>query len=228
MTDTVAAPGAPVSVACPQSALAPGESTTCTASVLPTQADVNSGSIRDTAVAGGSTPQGAPVASNESSATVTAASEPAISLVKSADPATVTAVGDVLTYTFIVTNEGNVTLTGVTVADVPSPPAGPVVVTCPQTTLDAGQSTSCTGSYSATQDDLDAGHIVDTATATGTPPAGDQVTSEPSSVTVTAASGPALSIVKSADPATASAAGQAITYPSLSPTPATSPWPACP
>jgi len=60
--------------------------------------------------------------------------------VKSADKTSVSAVGDVITYSFVVTNTGNVTLHNVTVTDTQIAPAvaltsGP---TCPTSTLAPG------------------------------------------------------------------------------------------
>ena len=67
----------------------------------------------------------------------------------------------------MVTNTGNVTLTGVTVDD---PKVG--TVTCPATTLAPAESTTCTATYTLTQADVDAGEVVNNATASGTPPTG--------------------------------------------------------
>ena len=50
---------------------------------------------------------------------------PALSIVKTADPTTVTAAGDTVDYSFVVTNTGNVTVTGITVTDTFTAPAGP-------------------------------------------------------------------------------------------------------
>ncbi len=47
------------------------------------------------------------------------------------------------------------------------------------TTLAPQASTTCTGTYTVTQADIDAGSITNTATASGTPPTGPPVTSAP-------------------------------------------------
>ena len=69
-------------------------------------------------------------------------------------------VGEAINYTFAVKNEGNVTLTNVTVTD---PKVSPI--TCPATTLAVGASMTCTGSYVLIQSDIDAGKVENTATA---------------------------------------------------------------
>jgi len=73
--------------------------------------------------------------------------------------------GDKVTYSFAVTNTGNVTLTEVSVAD---PKAGEV--TCPKTTLAPKASTTCTATYAATAADITAGVIENKATVTAVTP----------------------------------------------------------
>ena len=70
-------------------------------------------------------------------------------------------VGEAINYTFAVKNEGNVTLTNVTVTD------PKVAVVGGPTTLDVGETdtTTFTGVYHLTQIDIDAGHFFNTATA---------------------------------------------------------------
>ena len=93
-----------------------------------TQADLDNGSINDSAIASGSPPSGPPVDSPPSTATVPVTQSPALSIVKSVTapppPASVNAVGQTVTYHFTVTNTGNVGLTGVSVDDTQEPPAG--------------------------------------------------------------------------------------------------------
>ncbi|RZN40097.1 MAG: DUF11 domain-containing protein, partial [Methanosarcinales archaeon] len=80
---------------------------------------------------------------------------------------------DTLTYTFNVTNTGNVNLDPVTVTD---PMSGISVILCTATSLAPSASMTCTATYTVTQADVDAGSINNTATATGTPPTGGSVT----------------------------------------------------
>ena len=71
--------------------------------------------------------------------------------------------GDRIDYTLTASNSGNTTLTGVTVSD---PKLGALACTPPQpATLLPGQQISCTGSYTLTQADLDAGTVHNVATA---------------------------------------------------------------
>jgi uncharacterized repeat protein (TIGR01451 family) len=76
-------------------------------------------------------------------------------------------VGETITYTFTVTNSGNVTLHNVDVEDTVG---GVTVVGDPLATLAVGasDSTTFTGSYTIIQADIDAGHFFNTATATST------------------------------------------------------------
>ena len=205
--------GTPPVVTCPVNTLAPGASTTCTATYTVTQADIDAGAIIDTAIATGTPPTGPPVTSGPSTATVTATPVPGLALLKTAEPSTVTAAGQTVVYHYRVTNTGNTTLTGVSAADIAFSGSGtPPVVTCPVTTLAPGESTTCTGAYVITQADADAGSVVDTATASGTPPTGPPVTSSPSTATVTIVSLSSLALLKTAQPPTVTAAGQTVVY----------------
>jgi uncharacterized repeat protein (TIGR01451 family) len=184
------------SVSCPGGNVAPGDSITCTGSYTVLQADLNAGSVTNTAFASsGSTD------SPTDSVTINAAVGPGLSLSKSASTTTYDTVGQVITYSYLVTNSGNTTISGVTVTD------DLLTVTCPGGTLDPGDSETCTASHTVTQVDLDAGSITNTATAS------DGSTTSPSdSVTVTALQSPALLIDKSTTATDYSAVGQTIDY----------------
>ena len=111
---------------------------------------------------------------------------PALSLVKAATPATYSAVGDVISYSYLVKNTGNVTLAGpVTVTD------DKATVTCPAGGLAPGASMTCTASYTITQADLDGGSVKNTAQAHA-----NGTDSNFDDETVTAIQNPAIAIVK--------------------------------
>ena len=104
-------------------------------------------------------------------------------------------VGDTLRYEVTATNAGTVTQTAVAVSD---PRLGAMTCTPNQpVTLKPGQHVTCTGSTKVAQTDVDAGEVVNTATATGTPPPG--LTTPPAAHTVdtpTERARPALSVTK--------------------------------
>jgi LPXTG-site transpeptidase (sortase) family protein len=86
-------------------------------------------------------------------------------------------VGDTISYAFTVENTGNVTLTNITLADTVGGvtiSGGPIASLAPG----ASDNTTFTGSYTITQADIDAGSFTNTATVTGTPPSGPDVTDD--------------------------------------------------
>jgi uncharacterized repeat protein (TIGR01451 family) len=192
--------------------LAPGQSATFTATYTLTQADLNKGSVADSATATGTPPTGSPITSSPSTASVTTTSNPALSIVKSVtSTGPYDAVGQTVAYKFVVTDTGNVTLTSVGVDDAQTAPAGALssgptcqsvapsgsCTTASSTTLAPGQSATFTATYTLTQADLNKGSVADSATSTGTPPTGSPVTSSPSTASVALTANPGLSVVKS-------------------------------
>ena len=194
-------------ITCPAATLLPGIATTCTATYVVTAADMNAGSILNTAAAHGTPPTGADVTDTDSAA-VTAIAAPAIQIVKTANPTSVAIAGETVNYTFVVTNTGNVSLTGVAVTD---PLPGLTPISCPGTTLAAGASMTCTASYAVTLADINAGGVANTASVTGHPPTGPAV-SDTDTASVTVVQTPAISLVKGSSAASVSAAGQSMTY----------------
>ncbi|WP_243228965.1 DUF11 domain-containing protein [Microbacterium sp. CIAB417] len=207
-------------VVCPvgASSLAPGASVTCTATYEVTQEDVDAGSITNAATATGTPPNGEPPVSPESEVTIPSEEPaPALTIDKEADVETITAAGETIEYSFLVTNTGNVTLTDVVVSEGEFSGTGELSdVVCPAgaSSLAPGASVTCTATYDLTQEDVDAGSITNAATATGTPP--NPVTPPPVSpsdeVTVDVPAAPALTIDKEADVETITAAGETIEY----------------
>ncbi|MDT4904579.1 MAG: hypothetical protein QOH52_2595, partial [Pseudonocardiales bacterium] len=197
--------------------LAPAADVTCTATYVTTQADVDAGGVTNIATATGTPPGNTPPpTSPPSTVVVPAPPVPGITVAKSAVPATVGQAGDTVTYNFVVTNTGNVTLTDVTVNDTSFTGTGTLsAITCPSSILAPGLGETCTATYTVTQADADAATISNTATATGTPPGETPPpTAPPSPATVTIPPAPGLSVVKSASPMDAAlyTVGQTITY----------------
>jgi uncharacterized repeat protein (TIGR01451 family) len=145
---------------------------------------VDAGSVTNTATAQGDPPgTTTPVLSPPSTATVPAIGAPAITVVKSARPLTFSKPGTLISYSFLVTNNGNATLTNVQVNDTGLP--GLSAIICPSTTLAPGASETCTATYVTTAADVRAGQVTNTATAQGDPPGSTTpVISQPSTVTV--------------------------------------------
>jgi hypothetical protein len=92
---------------------------------------------------------------------------PSLTIVNTASPATYSAVGDLISYSFLVTNTGDTNINNLSVADDKATDES-----CPLTTLTPTQSTTCAASYTIIQGDLDAGSVSNTATASGTPEQG--------------------------------------------------------
>ncbi len=163
--------------ALPVAGIAPGGSLTCTVNHAITQAEIDAGSVTNTASANTQTALGL-LSSAPDSETVTANQSPAVSVVKSAGAivdgdGNGTDAGDTIAYTFVVKNEGNVSLTSVGVSD---PKVG--TVSCPVTSLAPGISTNCTATYTLTQVDVNSGQVTNSAVASGTPPTGPAVTDQ--------------------------------------------------
>ena len=81
-----------------------------------TAADVKAGHITNAATVKGKAPDGKVVDASDT-ATVTFIPAPGISLAKSAEPDTFGKPGQTITYTYVVTNSGNVPLSAITLSD---------------------------------------------------------------------------------------------------------------
>ncbi|MFB6813712.1 hypothetical protein ACFCV8_04095 [Streptomyces sp. NPDC056347] len=168
-------------VSCPTTTLAVGQTVTCTATYTVTAADAAAGSIDNTAVATGRS-DGDTVTSPPSSETVPIRRPPSIGIEKNVVTAGPYAVGQTVTYRYTVRNTGGTQLNSVAVHD-----DHVTGITCLSTTLapagEAGDSTTCTGTYTITAADGTAGSVTNTATATGTTD-GETVTSPETELTL--------------------------------------------
>ncbi len=106
-------------VTCPPTptSLGTGQTITCTASYSITQTDLDAGAVTNLATATAKDISNQTVTSNQDSKTVTAAQNPRLALTKTADPTSYDHVGQVISYTLVATNDGNVTLNGVSITD---------------------------------------------------------------------------------------------------------------
>ena len=190
-------------VSCSRDTLPVGESTTCTAIYPVTQDDIDKGKVDNKA--GVSCRENISAYDDE---TVNLPQNPKLSIEKTgvfdSGSDNIANPGDLITYTFNVTNIGNITLTGITVTD---PLLGGALVSCSRDTLLVGGSTTCTATYPVTQDDIDAGEVKNTATADSDE--SDEVTDD---AIVELPQKPGLSIDKSATSSTYSKVGDIITY----------------
>jgi uncharacterized repeat protein (TIGR01451 family) len=103
---------------------------------------------------------------------------PDITLAKTANVSSFSGPGITITYTYVVTNDGNTTLSPVTVTD---PMAGLSQIVCPPSTtnvissLAPGASVTCTATYLTTSADATRGYITNIGSASGTTPANTAV-----------------------------------------------------
>jgi hypothetical protein len=137
---------------------------TCTASHTITQADIDAGSYNNAACVDDGA-GGAVEACDD--VTTPADQNPALSLTKVATPVTYSAVGQIITYNYVIRNTGNVTLSGpFTVTD------DKTTVTCTQpadNALSPNETMNCTATYTIKATDLNAtntGSVTNKATAT--------------------------------------------------------------
>ncbi|HYB93487.1 MAG TPA: SdrD B-like domain-containing protein, partial [Vicinamibacterales bacterium] len=156
-----------VAVSCPSTSLAVGASMVCTGTGVATAgAYVNNGCVAATSAAG--------VALNACDPDHYYGQTPSISIVKltngtdnNAAPGVYVAAGSTVTWTYNVTNTGNVTLTDVAITD------DKVGAICVIPSLAPGASDSCTKTGTALE-----GQYVNMGTVTGKPPVGPEVTDE--------------------------------------------------
>ena len=142
----------------------PGATAACTASnnvYTLTLDDITAGSVLNTATA--STSYETDPVTDDDEVTTETLPVREISLTKTPSVTTFKSVGDTITYTYTITNTGNLELFPTyTVVDDKI-----ALVDCPLTPdpLVPGATVDCTGDYAITQDDLDAGTVVNHATA---------------------------------------------------------------
>jgi len=159
--------------------LAPGESVVGEALYTLTQADIDAGHVYNLASATGvppTTPGGdvpPPLPPVEDDVDLPTPATPVITLVKTGALADGSRAGDRVEYTFVATNTGNLTLTEVSISD-PMVGLSALVYDWSAATAEGvlapGEQVTATAQYTLTQADVDAGHVDNLASTTGTPP----------------------------------------------------------
>ncbi len=190
------------------SPLTPGATTTCSGTYTVTQTDLDTLTTLNSTVTATAMDRRQTRTSNEVSVSVPLARNPALSMQMTASPTTATNLGDIITYTYVLTNSGNVTL---------SPPftivddkASNITCESPTSTLAPGATKTCTGRRAVSQTDLDAGFVTNLATASAVF-AGQTVSSSQQSTTVTTFVGPRLKLQITPNPSSVYA-GDTVTY----------------
>ena len=181
-----------------------------------TQDDIDKGEVENQATAEGTAPDGTVVTDlsgltiTDNDITITVlCQDPAIAIVKTGilndeDQDGCSNVGETIGYTFTVTNQGNVSLSFVSVTDpLIATISGPIGDTDGDSELDVTETWEYTGTYAITQADIDTGEVVNQATAKGESPSGETVTDDSGATvsdddpTITAlCQNPAIAIVK--------------------------------
>jgi uncharacterized repeat protein (TIGR01451 family) len=162
-----------VTVTCPKTTLAAGESMTCTATgTAGTGQYTNIGTVTGTDAAG------EPVSATDPDNYFGVSGN--LALVKKTNgtdnnsaPGVYVVPGSTVTWTYLVTNNSNATVSAIALKDnngTPANTADDVTVTCPKTTLAAGESMICTATGTAVT-----GQYTNIGTVTGTDAAGEPV-----------------------------------------------------
>jgi uncharacterized repeat protein (TIGR01451 family)/LPXTG-motif cell wall-anchored protein len=204
-------------MSCPAATLDPGAYMTCTATHTFTQAELDangsptpgSGVLYNLVTASSNE---APDATDDLSIPISVG--PSLTVVKSSTTSEVTAAGQIVPYSYLLTNAGNVTLTGVTLSD-DNTDADPVCEWANSSdaatgagTLSIGETVTCSASHTVTQAEMNAGGTVDnTATADS-----DQTSPVNDNLSIPIAAEPSISVTKSASPTSRQAPGGAFTY----------------
>jgi uncharacterized repeat protein (TIGR01451 family) len=160
---------------CGSGPLAPGAHTGCMVIHNITQADLDNGSITNSATAS-TAYKSATVTSTSANASVNAVQNLHLSLARHTNLDRYTFAGTTITYTLTATDDGNTTLHNVVISDTL---VAPLACSPPQPAiLSPGEQINCTGSYTVQQSDLDNGTIDDTAHASGSGPQSQPVSAQ--------------------------------------------------
>ena len=207
--------GRAMSISCPESSLAPGETETCTARYAVTQTDIDASSMSLNVTATASVPGGGTISSPTVPLSIAAIQSPNAPTV---DPvaitAPITAAGQTVNYAFTVSNSGNVTLSNLTAQGSPlGAEVGSSELTCAASALAPGASTSCQRQYVVTQADMDLGADLSlTTTIQGQTPQALILAADSATLTAPITQTPSLVLSASSNSTAATQAGQPLAF----------------
>ena len=171
----------------------PGETQTFEASYVVTEADVIARKVVNNATGEAENPdpkkEETPVTPGEKEDPVETPN-PGLTVVKTSDTEGQVTLGQKITYTITVTNNGNVTISGVKLVD---------PLTRDNWTLGKikpGETVTREATYTVTEKDIIAGKVENHATATGKDPSGNEVTDEGEKTVTTEPSKPHITVTK--------------------------------
>jgi gliding motility-associated-like protein/uncharacterized repeat protein (TIGR01451 family) len=186
-------PNATITGGSPITSLAPGASSTVTAEHVLTQSDIDAGHVENQASAEGDDPSGDPVSAISDDPSTLPTNDPTITGLPVHAELQMTKTGEftdangdgyaqpgeLITYTFEVSNAGNQTISNVSIDDSFLTAPGATYVsgdTNANNMLDVGEVWIFTGVHALTQSDIDAGEVDNQATVMGEDPAGNTLT----------------------------------------------------
>ena len=160
--------------------LAPGEAQTFDVRYVVTENDVLEGKVINNATGTATDPTDpdeskTPITPGEKEDPIETPN-PSLAVVKTSDKTGVVKLGETITYTITVTNNGNVTINDIEVTDELTGNTGDNAFTIDR--LAVGETKQFTATYTVTEDDILEGTIVNRATATGKDPRNEEVTGD--------------------------------------------------
>lgn len=160
--------------------LAPGEAQTFDVRYVVTENDVLEGKVINNATGTATDPTDpdeskTPITPGEKEDPIETPN-PSLAVVKTSDKTGVVKLGETITYTITVTNNGNVTINDIEVTDELTGNTGDNAFTIDR--LAVGETKQFTATYTVTEDDILEGTIVNRATAIGKDPRNEEVTGE--------------------------------------------------
>ncbi len=155
--------------------LAPAATMTCTGEHAATQAEIDSDGGGDGDIDNTATATANELPSEQDSASAPIVQAPAMTLAKTSGTSVISVPGQLVSYTFVITNTGNTTLTGVSLSD-PNLDAAASCTPAAPASLAPGAVMNCSGTHIVTADELNGlTSLKNTATADSneTPPVTD-------------------------------------------------------